>query len=106
MNSAPKSRFISFTTTDEGASLIAGQEVLSQFEDHMLNKSSSETMLRCIQVDLSRFGLDTFGLVYSMSNPLVDQDVNLLCMSTSRTANVLVYDSDLQKSLRILSMAG
>lgn len=66
------------------------QEVLSHFEEHMLNMSSSETMLRCIQVDLSTFGLDTYGLVYSMSNPLVDHGVNLLCLSTFRTANVLV----------------
>ncbi|KAI7824864.1 hypothetical protein BC939DRAFT_449455 [Gamsiella multidivaricata] len=100
-----KARFISFTTTDEGTSLIADQEVLGQFEDHMLNMSSSETMLRCIQVDLSTFGLDTYGLVYLMSNPLVDHSVNLLCLSTFRTANVLVHDSDLDKSLKILSMA-
>ena len=50
-------------------------------------------MLRCIQVDLSTFGQDTYGLVYSMSNPLVDHDVNLLCLSTLRTANVLVMQS-------------
>ena len=59
----------------------------------MLNMSSSETILRCIQVDLSTFGLDTYGLVYSMSNPLVDHGVNLLCLSTFRTANVLVRKS-------------
>ncbi|KAG0255968.1 GATS protein-like 3 [Mortierella polycephala] len=101
-----KSRFISFTTTDEGTSLIADQELLGHFEEHMLNKSSSETMLRCIQVDLSTFGLDTYGLVYSMSNPLVDHGVNLLCLSTLGTANVLVLDSDLKKSLDILSHSG
>ncbi|KAG0206126.1 GATS protein-like 3 [Mortierella sp. GBA30] len=104
--SRSKSRFISFTVTDEGTSLIADQEVLSHFEEHMLNMSSSETMLRCIQVDLSTFGLDTYGLVYSMSNPLVDHGVNLLCLSTLKTANVLVHDSDLDMSLKILSMAG
>ncbi|KAG0004335.1 GATS protein-like 3 [Modicella reniformis] len=103
--SSSKSRFISFTTTDEGTSLIADEEVLSHFEEHMLNQSPSETMLRCIQVDLSTFGLDTYGLVYSMSNPLVDHGVNLLCLSTLRTANVLVHDSDLDKSLKILSIS-
>ncbi|KAF9376119.1 GATS protein-like 3 [Mortierella sp. AD011] len=104
-SSYSKSRFISFTTTDEGTSLIADQEVLGNFEEYMLHKSSSETMLRCIQVDLSTFGLDTYGLVYSMSNPLVDHDVNFLCLSTFRTANILVLDSDLEKSLKILSMS-
>ncbi|KAF9366261.1 hypothetical protein BGX34_004712 [Mortierella sp. NVP85] len=78
------------------------EEVLSHFEEHVLNQSPSETMLRCIQVDLSTFGQDTYGLVYSMSNPLVDHDVNLLCLSTLRTANVLVHDSDLEKSLKVL----
>ncbi|KAI1301130.1 GATS protein-like 3 [Mortierella claussenii] len=104
-SSNSKSRFISFTITDEGTSLIADQEVLGHFQEHMLNLSSSETTLRCIQVDLSTFGLDTYGLVYSMSNPLVDHGVNLLCLSTLRTANVLVLDSDLTKSLKTLSMA-
>ncbi|KAF9585594.1 GATS protein-like 3 [Lunasporangiospora selenospora] len=105
-SSDSESRFISFTVTDEGTSLIADQEVLAQFEEHMLNMSSAETMLRCIQVDLSTFGLDTYGLVYSMSNPLVDHGVNLLCLSTIRTANVLVHDSDLENSLKILSLSG
>lgn len=102
--SSTKSHFISFTTTDEGTSLIADEEVLGHFEEHVLNQSPSEK-LRCIQVDLSSFGQDTYGLVYSMSNPLVDHDVNLLCLSTLRTANVLVHDSDLELSLKVLSMS-
>lgn len=64
--------------------------MLGYFEEHMLNMSLSQTPLRCIQVDLSTFGLDTYGLVYSMSNPLVENDINMLCLSTFRTANVLV----------------
>lgn len=72
---------------------IQDEEVLGHFEEHVLNQSPSEAMLRCIQVDLSTFGLDTYGLVYSMSNPLVDHDVNLLCISTLRTANVLVMSN-------------
>lgn len=71
------------------------QEVLGYFEEHMLNMSLSQTPLRCIQVDLSTFGLDTYGLVYSMSNPLVESDINLLCLSTFRTANVLVRKTPL-----------
>ncbi|KAG0017614.1 GATS protein-like 3 [Podila clonocystis] len=100
-----RSRFMSFTTTDEGTSLIVDQEVLGYFEEHMLNMSLSQTALRCIQVDLSTFGLDTYGLVYSMSNPLVESDINLLCLSTFRTANVLVPDADLEKAMQILSLS-
>ncbi|KAF9212222.1 hypothetical protein BGZ59_007068 [Podila verticillata] len=96
---------MSFTTTDEGTSLIADQEVLGYFEEHMLNMSLSQTPLRCIQVDLSTFGLDTYGLVYSMSNPFVESDINLLCLSTFRTANVLVQDADLEKAMKILSLS-
>ncbi|KAF9378287.1 GATS protein-like 3 [Podila verticillata] len=104
-SSEKRSRFMSFTTTDEGTSLIADQEVLGYFEEHMLNMSLSQTPLRCIQVDLSTFGLDTYGLVYSMSNPLVESDINLLCLSTFRTANVLVQDADLEKAMQILSLS-
>ncbi|KAG0346894.1 hypothetical protein BG004_000585 [Podila humilis] len=80
-------------------------EVLGYFEEHMLNMSSSQTALRCIQVDLSTFGLDTYGLVHSMSNLLVESDVNLLCLSTFRTANILVQDADLEEAMRILKEA-
>ncbi|KAF8935289.1 GATS protein-like 3 [Podila verticillata] len=104
-SSDKRSRFMSFTTTDEGTSLIADQEVLGYFEEHMLNMSLSQTPLRCIQVDLSTFGLDTYGLVYSMSNPFVESDINLLCLSTFRTANVLVQDADLEKAMKILSLS-
>ncbi|KAF9971300.1 hypothetical protein BGZ73_005771 [Actinomortierella ambigua] len=100
-----KSRFVSLTVTDDGISLVADESIQDYFEDHTLNMSLSESKtLRCIQVDLSSFGLDTYGLVYSMSNSLVDVGINMLCLSTYGTANILVNDADLQRSIEILGL--
>ncbi|KAF9160137.1 GATS protein-like 3 [Actinomortierella ambigua] len=100
-----KSRFVSLTVTDDGISLVADESIQDYFEDYTLNMSLSESKtLRCIQVDLSTFGLDTYGLVYSMSNSLVDVGINMLCLSTYGTANILVNDADLQRSIEILGL--
>ncbi|KAG0228433.1 GATS protein-like 3 [Actinomortierella wolfii] len=100
-----KSRFVSLTVTDDGLSLVADESIQDYFEEHTLNMSLSESKtLRCIQVDLSSFGVDTYGLVYSMSDSLVDVGINMLCLSTYSTANILVNDSDLQRSVEILGL--
>ncbi|CAG8444488.1 6247_t:CDS:2 [Ambispora leptoticha] len=98
-----QSRFLSYTATADGISLVTDESVLDEFPEYMLNMSSVAIPLRCIQMDLSRTGsLDKYGIVYSISNPLISSDINLLYLSTYKTANVLVPDSDLEKSLRIL----
>ena len=43
-----------------------------------------------MQVDLSKYGLDKYGVVWSMSQPLVQQGVNLLYLSTATAAHVFV----------------
>ncbi|KAI9026293.1 hypothetical protein DFJ74DRAFT_663910 [Hyaloraphidium curvatum] len=49
-------RFFSYTSFDEGISLVADEAVLaSTFEDHHINVSPRK--LSCIQVDLDQFGL-------------------------------------------------
>ncbi|KAG9289980.1 hypothetical protein G9A89_010286 [Geosiphon pyriformis] len=96
-------RFLSYTATADGISLVTDESILDEFPEHMLNMSSVPIPLRCIQMDLSIMGsLDKYGIVYSISNPLISSDINLLYLSTYKTANVLVQDSDLKESLKIL----
>lgn len=113
-------RFFSYTIFDEGISLVADEAIVAAtFEAHHINISPRP--LSCIQVDLDKFGLgklfrrshvrlcltciafsDRFGIVFSMSDPLTQHAINLLYLSTYRTANVLVSTSDLARAMAIL----
>ncbi|KAJ3206574.1 Cytosolic arginine sensor for mTORC1 subunit 2 [Dinochytrium kinnereticum] len=84
-----RNRFFSYTVTEEGISLVADANVLRGLPDHHLFTSSELTNLRCIQVDLKEYGLDRYGIVWSMSQPLVAGGINLLYLSTASAANVL-----------------
>ncbi|KAI9136620.1 hypothetical protein BKA69DRAFT_1128946 [Paraphysoderma sedebokerense] len=97
-------RFISYTSTQEGVSLVADCTILSEFQEFMINMSSTPKDLKCIHVNLSSFGLDRYGIVYSMSDPLTSAEINLLYLSTFRTANVLVAEQDLERALQILDV--
>jgi hypothetical protein len=55
-----------------------------------LQMGVNDRPLRLIQVDLAQFGLDRYGIVYSMSDPLATENINLLYLSTYKTANILV----------------
>ncbi|KAJ3090512.1 hypothetical protein HK102_003477, partial [Quaeritorhiza haematococci] len=99
-----RQRFFSYTSTEEGISLVADEDVLQGFPEHVLFASMVPKPLRCIQVDLKEYGLDRYGIVYSMSEPLAAAGINLLYLSTLMTANVLVNASDLKKTLFILEV--
>jgi len=46
--------------------------------------------LKCLQIDLRRFGLDKHGLVNRFSRVLEDNGINHMYSSTFKTANLLV----------------
>ena len=82
--------------------MIADSSVLDFLPDHCLYGSTEPVLLRCIQVDLTNFGLDRYGIVWSMAQPLVSYGINLLYLSTATAANVLVDEKTLEKTLEIL----
>ncbi|KAJ3145998.1 hypothetical protein HDU89_006728 [Geranomyces variabilis] len=98
----PQGRFFNYTADEEGISLVADAEVLAQFPEHCLNSSLSRRPLKCIQVDLADYGLDRYGIVCSMADPLAAAEIDLLYLSTYTTANVLVDEEDLPKAMGIL----
>jgi hypothetical protein len=100
------SRFFSYTATAEGITIVTDETVLKEFPEHTLNMSSVPILLRRIYIDISRFGLDKYGVLYSISNPLISNGINLLYLSTIKTANVLVQHCDLDRSFRILAQTG
>ncbi|CAG8600825.1 8201_t:CDS:2 [Paraglomus occultum] len=93
----------SLEATSEGITIVTDETVLKEFPEHTLNMSSVPILLRCIYIDISRFGLDKYGVLYSISNPLISNGINLLYLSTLKTANVLVQHCDLDRSFRILA---
>ncbi|KAJ3158855.1 hypothetical protein HDU86_002543 [Geranomyces michiganensis] len=95
-------RFFNYTADEEGISLVADADVLAQFPEHCINSSLSRRPLKCIQVDLSEYGLDRYGIVCSMADPLAAAGIDLLFLSTFTTANVLVDEEDLPKAIGIL----
>ncbi|KAJ3180294.1 hypothetical protein HDU87_002173 [Geranomyces variabilis] len=98
----PQGRFFNYTADEEGISLVADAEVLAQFPEHCINSSLSRRPLKCIQVDLADYGLDRYGIVCSMADPLAAAEIDLLYLSTYMTANVLVDEEDLPKAMGIL----
>ncbi|KAF8915349.1 hypothetical protein CPB85DRAFT_1387826 [Mucidula mucida] len=112
----PSIPFFSFTRTAEGSSLTTDVRVLAalfpETERHMvicggeldfLDQSAHMTpeddddseeeetgMLRCLQIDLRRFGLDKHGLVNRFSRVLEQANINHMYSSTVKTANLLV----------------
>jgi len=70
----------------------------------MVNVSLTPRHLRCIQIDLTTFGVDRCGIVYSMSDPLTKAGINLLYLSTFKTANVLVNESLINQTLEVLDI--
>ncbi|KAJ9069810.1 hypothetical protein DSO57_1014694 [Entomophthora muscae] len=79
-------RFISFTTSSEGASVIAEDEILR--------------LLRFIS--LNRFDQDSHGLIHTFSHPFACTGIDLLYLSTFGTANLLIKDSDIEEVTNIL----
>ncbi|RKP24487.1 hypothetical protein SYNPS1DRAFT_17154, partial [Syncephalis pseudoplumigaleata] len=65
---------------------------------YTLNRSQMPASLRVVQIHLARLGYDRYGIVYSMSEALHEQGINLLYLSTHGTANILVRA--LEASLR------
>jgi hypothetical protein len=50
----------------------------------------SSGILKCLQIDLRRFGLDKHGLVNRFSRVLEEDGINHMYSSTFKTANLLV----------------
>lgn len=69
--------------------LDAANGDLSQMEDDD-DIDGESNMLRCLQIDLQRFGLDKHGLVNRFSRVLEEAGINHMYSSTFKTANVLV----------------
>ncbi|KAG9317365.1 hypothetical protein JVU11DRAFT_1564 [Chiua virens] len=116
----PRVPFFSFTRTSEGSSLTTDVTLLAALfppgERHMLicageldtldvhvDNSDSDSdqdqdsdalseggTLKCLQIDLRRFGLDKHGLVSRYSRILEENGINHMYSSTFKTANLLV----------------
>ncbi|KAF9534684.1 hypothetical protein CPB83DRAFT_754572 [Crepidotus variabilis] len=124
--------FLSFTRTPEGSSLTADVHVLATLfpphERHMVicsgeldaadrrldgletsdedededRDSDLNGSLKCLQIDLRRFGLDKHGLVNRFSRVLEENGINHMYSSTFKTANLLVDKKDATRAQSLL----
>jgi hypothetical protein len=60
-------RFVSYTLTSDGVSLVTDSNVLADFDEHLLNRSQTPTTLRLVQIQLSSLGYG--GLQRTVSVP-------------------------------------
>ncbi|KAL1916912.1 uncharacterized protein VTP21DRAFT_5109 [Calcarisporiella thermophila] len=91
-------RFFSYTASVEGVSLVIDQHLLRCFDDYVLQMDSSEAPYRLIQIDLGKYTLEKYGIIHSISTPLTKAGINLLYLSTFKTANVLVSSLDFDRA--------
>ncbi|KAI8087312.1 hypothetical protein BDF21DRAFT_443474 [Thamnidium elegans] len=97
-------RFLSYTASSDGISLLANQAILDLFEPDAVFRDEGSQTYRVIQVNLAGSNLDRCGIVYSISHPLAaEADINLLYLSTFTSANVLVPSDDLGRAEEILA---
>ncbi|CEG75530.1 hypothetical protein RMATCC62417_10556 [Rhizopus microsporus] len=95
-------RFFSYTASNEGISLIANQAILDLFSEADIFQDEESPRYRVIQVNLAGSNLDRCGIVWSISRPLAAH-MNLLYLSTFKSANVLVSSDDLPRAEEILA---
>lgn len=104
INRSRSHRFFSYTATNEGISLIADEAMLELFEEQALFQDEESVPLRVIQVSLAGSNLDRCGIVRSISQPLAaEAHINLLYLSTFKTANILVSADDIERAEEILT---
>lgn len=97
-------RFFSYTASSDGISLLANQNILSLFEPDAIFQDEESQTYRVIQVNLAGSNLDRCGIVYSISHPLAaEANINLLYLSTFKSANVLVSSEDLERAEQYLN---
>lgn len=65
---------------------------------------SLDSMLRCLQIDLSRFGLEKHGLINKFSRVLGESKINHMYSCTLKTANILVDKRNMNYARDLLSM--
>ncbi|CEP15611.1 hypothetical protein [Parasitella parasitica] len=97
-------RFFSYTASSDGISLIANQNILDLFEPDAIFQDEESQTYRVIQVSLAGSHLDRCGIVWSISHPLAaEAHINLLYLSTFKSANVLVRSEDLEEAESVLA---
>ncbi|KAL1708567.1 hypothetical protein EV121DRAFT_277077 [Schizophyllum commune] len=120
--------FFSFTRSPEGSSLTAGSDLLAALfppaERHMVlcggeldaadaraagqpaleddNDADDSACLKCLQIDLRRFGLDKHGIINRYSRILEEHGINHMYSSTSHTANLLVSKRHANRAAAVL----
>ncbi|KAI8379105.1 uncharacterized protein BYT42DRAFT_593379 [Radiomyces spectabilis] len=74
-------------------------------DEEYIFQDEDSASLRVIQVNLANSHLDRCGIVRSISHPLASEaHINLLYLSTFKSANILVSADDLQQAEEILSL--
>ncbi|KAI8136536.1 hypothetical protein BJV82DRAFT_647129 [Fennellomyces sp. T-0311] len=97
-----QTRFFSYTATSDGISLLADSHIFELFQEEALFQDEDTVPLRVIQVNLAGTNLDRCGIVRSISHPLAGQGLNLLYLSTFKSANIIVSADNIEQAEEVL----
>lgn len=86
--------------TSADSSNVQAQE--DEDEEGKLLFASGRRLFKCLQLDLSSFGLEKAGLAHQFATLITKEKINLLYSATFRTANILVAKRHIRKARNAL----
>ncbi|KAJ1549734.1 hypothetical protein HK405_002522 [Cladochytrium tenue] len=96
-------RFLSYTQSSNGCSLVAEEQDLGIFPESALCYAwDMRGRLQCIQIEHQDYGIDRYGVGWFMAQQLLRGTINMLYLSTANTAHVLVDGKDVNAALALL----
>ncbi|SCV74712.1 BQ2448_7741 [Microbotryum intermedium] len=103
MDAPSEEELHSGTESSESRSRTREQEAReAERRDRKFRAKDGGKLLKCLQLHLSSFGLETHGIVEHFAGLLVNGGLNCLYHSTFSTANILVAKDDIVRARRIL----
>lgn len=90
--------FFSVTRTPDELSIVCPQSSVPE-------RTDCETGWRCLKVE-SPFEFDLTGAISSIAAPLAEADIGLFVVATQDSDYLMVEETDLEQTIRVLSQAG
>ncbi|KAJ1538034.1 hypothetical protein HK405_014177 [Cladochytrium tenue] len=96
-------RFLSYTQSPDGCSLVAEEQDLGIFPESALCYAwDMRGRLQCIQIVHQDYGIDRYGVGWHMAQQLLRGSINMLYLSTANSVHVLVDGKDVNTALGLL----
>ena len=93
-----RSAFYSVTRTDQELTIVCAAALVAQ-------GTTSETGWRCLRVE-GPLDFSETGIIFSLTQPLAKNNISVFVISTFDTDYFMVKETDLAKTIDVLTVAG